>query len=370
MKLQILQKKLSIQRAKKMSKTIFIVDDSATNLSVAEAALEKHYDVLTFLSARKMFAALGKIVPDLILLDIEMPEMDGFETMKCLKAHDVYAEIPVIFLTAFDNVANEVRGIEEGAVDFIAKPFSKPVLINRIERHLHIDQLIRQRTEQLRERTMQLESLQNGMVLIMADIVENRDSNTGGHIERTSEYMKLLIEAMKTQGLYVEEISNWDLDSVVSSARLHDIGKISIPDVILKKPGKLTQDEFTTMKTHSALGERIIEEMVKMIGDVEFLKNAKLTAAYHHERWDGKGYPYGLKEAEIPLHGRIMAIVDVYDALTSDRPYKKAFSDEEATRIILEESGRQFDPAIAMVFFQIKHLFQETRIQLTSQNAT
>jgi putative two-component system response regulator len=349
-----------------MSKTIFIIDDSPTNLSVAEEVLEKHYEVLTFSSARKMFSILGKIVPDLILMDIEMPEMDGFETMKCLKAHDVYAEIPVIFLTALNDANNEVRGIEQGAVDFIAKPFSEPVLINRIERHLRIDEMIRKRTEQLRERTMQLESLQNGIVHIMADIVENRDSNTGGHIERTSAYMKLLIEAMKTQGLYVDEISNWDLDSVVSSARLHDIGKVSIPDDILKKPAKLTQEEFTTMKTHSELGERIIEQMVKMTGDVEFLQNAKLTAAYHHERWDGKGYPYGLKGMDIPLHGRIMAIVDVYDALTSDRPYKKAFSDEEATRIILEESGKQFDPAIAMVFFQIKHQFQETRLRLSS----
>jgi putative two-component system response regulator len=352
-----------------MSKTLFIVDDSATNLSVAEDVLEKYYKVLTFSSARTMFAGLEKIVPDLILLDIEMPEMDGFETMKCLKAHDTYAEIPVIFLTALNDAENEVRGIEQGAVDFITKPFSEPVLINRINRHLHIDELIRERTEQLRERTMQIERVQNGLVLIMADIVENRDSNTGGHIERTSAYMKLLIEAMKTQGLYAEEIGKWDLESVVLSARLHDIGKVSIPDVILKKPDKLTPEEFATMKTHSALGEQIIEQMVKMTGDVEFLQNAKLSAAYHHERWDGKGYPYGLKEMNIPLHGRIMAIVDVYDALTSDRPYKKAFSDEEAVRIILEESGKQFDPAIAMVFFQIKHQFEATRVKLSVQSA-
>jgi putative two-component system response regulator len=349
-----------------MSKTLFIVDDSATNLSVAEEVLEKHYEVMTFSSARKMFASLGKIVPDLILLDIEMPEMDGFETMKCLKAHDVYAEIPVIFLTALNDADNEVRGIEQGAVDFIAKPFSEPVLINRINRHLRIDGMIRKRTEQLRERTEQLERLQNGIVLIMADIVEDRDSNTGGHIERTSAYMKLLIEAMQERGVYAEEIDGWDLESVVLSARLHDIGKISIPDVILKKPDKLTQEEFATMKTHSALGEQIIEQMVKMTGDVEFLHNAKLTAAYHHERWDGKGYPYGLKEMAIPLHGRIMAIVDVYDALTSDRPYKKAFSDEEATRIIMEEAGRQFDPDIAKVFFGIKNQFSATRIKLSA----
>jgi putative two-component system response regulator len=312
-----------------------------------------------------MFSGLEKIIPDLILLDIEMPEMNGFEAMKLLKANTRYAEIPVIFLTALDNAANESLGIELGAVDFIAKPFSEPVLINRIKKQLYIGELIHERTEQLRERTMQLERLQNGIVLILADIVENHDTNTGGHIERTSAYMRLLIEAMKERGLYIDELNKWDMDSVVSSARLHDIGKISIPDVILKKPGKLTNEEFITMKTHSALGENIIEQMVRVIGNVEFLQNAKLSAAYHHERWDGSGYPYGKKGMDIPLHGRIMAIVDVYDALTSDRPYKKAFSEEEATSIIMGDAGKHFDPAIAKIFFEIRDQFEATRIKLS-----
>ena len=352
-----------------MQKTIFVVDDNGTNLSKAEEALEKSYQVITLASAAKMFKILEKVTPDLILLDIEMPEMDGFETMKRLQASSVHAGIPVIFLTSLTDAVNEAHGIELGAVDFITKPFSEPVLLNRIKNHLHIDEMIHERTEQLRERTEQLERLQNGLVYTMADLVENRDMNTGGHIDRTTVYMKLLIDAMKARGLYTDQMSGWDQESVVSSARLHDIGKIAIPDAILNKPEALTQDEFQTMKTHSALGERIIDQIVDRTGDADFLNNAKLSAAYHHERWDGTGYPYGLKGTEIPLHGRIMAIVDVYDALTSYRPYKKAFSNEEAMRIVMDGAGKHFDPGIVEVFCEIKNQFEVAKVKLSRQSA-
>ena len=350
-------------------KTIFVVDDSGTNLSKAEEALEKQHRVITLSSAAKMFAILEKVMPDLILLDIEMPEMDGFEAMKRLKASDAYAEIPVIFLTSLTDAVNEAYGIELGAVDFITKPFSEPVLLNRIKNHLHIDELIRERTEQLRERTTRLERLQNGIVFTMADLVENRDKNTGGHIDRTTVFVKLLIEAMQKRGLYADEIGGWDVESFASSARLHDIGKIVISDSILNKPDVLTTEEYQTMKIHPALGEQIIEQMVHRTGEAEFLHNAKLSTAYHHERWDGAGYPYGLKGEEIPLHGRIMALVDVYDALTSERPYKKAFSSEEAVRIILDGSGKHFDPAIVEVFYEIKNQFEVVRVKLSRQGA-
>jgi len=352
-----------------MQKTIFVVDDNSTNLSKAEEALEKQYQVITLSSAAKMFSIMEKISPDLILLDIEMPETDGFEAMKRLKASDSYSEIPVIFLTSLTDSVNEAYGIELGAVDFITKPFSVPVLQNRIKNHLQIDELIRERTEQLRERTERLEHLQNGIVYTMADLVESRDNNTGGHIDRTTVFIKVLIDGMEQRGLYKEEMNSWDLESVVSSARLHDIGKISIPDAILNKPDKLTNEEFQTMKTHSALGEQIIDQMVSRTGEVDFLHNAKLSAAYHHERWDGMGYPYGLKGSDIPLHGRIMAIVDVYDALTSDRPYKKAFTNEEAVNIIMDGKGKHFDPQIADVFYEIRNQFEVARVKLSRQSA-
>ncbi|MCL2805824.1 MAG: response regulator [Treponema sp.] len=347
-----------------MQKTIFLVDDNATNLTVAEETLSKQYRVIALSSAVKMFTALEKFHPDLILLDIEMPEMTGFDAMKLLKANPSYSEIPVIFLTGRTDAVSEAHGIELGAVDFILKPFSEPVLLNRIKNHLQLDMLIRERTEQLAKRTEQLVLLQNGIVYTMADLVENRDKNTGGHIDRTSVYFKLLIDAMMEKGVYAEEMRGWNMKSVVSSARLHDLGKIVISDSILNKPGPLTEDEFKTMKMHSIAGERILDKAIQQTGDADFLYNAKMIAAYHHECWDGSGYPYGLKGTDIPLQGRIMAIIDVYDALVSERPYKKAFSHEEAVDIIEKGSGKHFDPSIAKVFNEIKDNMKAAGVNL------
>ena len=334
-----------------MVKTIFVVDDSDTNLSTAEEVLEEQYRVMTLPSAAKMFALLEKIIPDLILLDIEMPEMDGFEALQLLKSSDSLASIPVIFLTAKTDSATEVRGFELGVIDFIAKPFSGPVLLNRIKTHLHIDELIR-------ERTMQLEQLQNGLVYALADIVESRDKGTGGHIERTSAYMKILINEMVACGVYADELDKLNLESLISSSRLHDIGKIAIPDGVLNKHGSLTLEEFEMMKSHTIEGEKIIDKITYRTGcETSFLQNAKLFASCHHERWDGSGYPAGLKETEIPLQGRIMAVVDVYDALVAKRPYKKSFTKEEAVNFITENAGKLFDPLIVDVFLKVKDQF-------------
>jgi len=272
--------------------------------------------------------------------------------MQILKDDQRYADIPVIFLTGLADPVSEAHGIEMGAVDFVMKPFSEPVLLNRIKNHLHIDELIKERTEQLVR-------LQNGIVFTLADVVENRDANTGGHIDRTAVYVKILIEAMLTRGLYKDEMQDWNLESVISSARLHDLGKISIPDSILNKPGKLTGDEFDVIKSHCAAGERIIDTMIRRTGDAEFLQNARLFTAYHHEKWDGSGYPHRLQGDEIPLHGRIMAFVDVYDALTSERPYKKAFKHEEAVGIIMGDAGKHFDPHIAEIFNEVSEQMME-----------
>ena len=338
-------------------KTIFVIDDSDTNLSMAEAVLEDHYHVMTMPSAAKMFTLLEKITPDLILLDIEMPEMDGFEALSKLKADPQWLDIPVMFLTGRNDAAVEARGFEMGAVDFVTKPFSAPVLLNRIKTHLNIDEIIH-------ERTAQLHRLQNSIVSVLADMVENRDKGTGGHIERTSMYIKILIEEMKARGVYADEISQWDEDKMISSARMHDLGKISITDLIVNKPGKLTDAEYELMKTHAIEGEHIIDKIISRTGEGEFLRNAKLFAGAHHERWDGNGYPRGLKGEEIPLQGRIMAIVDVYDALVSERPYKKAFTDEEAVQIIMDNAGTHYDPKISKVFFEIKDMFRAVRAEI------
>ena len=338
-------------------KTIFVVDDSDTNLSMAEAALEKQYEVMTMPSAAKMFTLLERIKPDLILLDIEMPEVDGFEALRLLKSKDKWADIPIVFLTGRTDASVEVHGFELGAVDFITKPFSEPVLINRIKTHLDIDEIIR-------ERTIQYNRLQNSIVTVLANMVESRDKVTGDHIERTSAYIKILINEMLAREVYFDEICKWDVEKIISSARMHDLGKISITDLIVNKPGKLTEEEYEIMKTHALVGEKIIDEIIAQTGEGEFLRNARLFAGYHHERWDGKGYPHGLKESDIPLQGRIMAIVDVYDALVSERPYKKAFSDEEAIEIIMQNSGTHFDPKIAEVFFCVRKLLREVKAEV------
>ena len=345
-----------------MQKTIFVVDDNDTNLSVAKEALKEYYRVMTLPSAAKMFSLIEKVKPDLILLDIEMPEMDGFEALSLLKKNDAQADIPVIFLTSMTDSAVEVRGFELGVIDFITKPFSAPVLQNRIKTHLDIDELIRERTMQLQEKSEQLQALQSGTVFVLADMVENRDQGTGGHIERTEMYIRILLDAMVERGLYSDEIKTMDLDLFSSSARLHDVGKITVSDIILNKPGKLTDEEFDKMKTHTVEGVRIIDQIVSRTGNIEFLQNAKLFAGYHHERWDGRGYPNGISGAEIPLQGRIMAFADVYDALISERPYKKPFTADEAVNLIMENKGTQFDPYIAEVFHDARTQFESVKI--------
>jgi len=337
--------------------TIFVVDDSDTNLAMAKEALKDHYRVMTLPSAVRMLNMMERITPDLILLDIEMPEMDGFEALNLLKSTEKHAGIPVVFLTSMTDAAIEVRGFQLGVVDFITKPFTAPVLLNRIRTHLSIDELIRERTMQLQEKTIQLQTLQNGLVFVLADMVENRDQITGGHIERTAAYLQILTEEMIAKEVHAAELLDMDLDLLISSARLHDVGKIAISDAILNKPGRLTEEEFATMKTHTTAGVRIIDQIINRTGNVEFLRNAKLFAGFHHENWNGQGYPHGLVGTAIPLQGRMMAFADVYDALISERPYKKALSSDEAVSIILENAGRQFDPMIAKVFFEARDRF-------------
>jgi putative two-component system response regulator len=340
-----------------MKKIIFIVDDNEINLIVAKEVLKDYYNVMTMSSASKMFSLLETVKPSLILLDIDMPEMDGKIALKNLKANKDFSDIPVIFLTGIEDPKIEAEGFESGAVDFIKKPFSQPVLLNRIKAHLDIDAIIHERTSQLKQRTIQLQNLQNAIIFGFADLVESRDTATGGHIERTSQYIKVLTDAIIELNLYTDETNMLDMDLFVSSARLHDVGKIAISDTILNKPGKLTDEEYEIMKTHTIEGERAIEQIASRTDDNEFLRNAKLFAGYHHERWDGEGYPNKLSGTNIPIQGRVMAIVDTYDALVSVRPYKKAFSHEDATEIIMENAGTHFDPKLSQAFYEVSDKF-------------
>jgi putative two-component system response regulator len=335
-------------------KTVFVVDDNDTNLVAAKTALDGTYRTFTISNAARLFRLAEKVKPDLILLDVEMPECDGFTAMEMMKNDPhlipLLANVPVIFLTAVSDSNAEIRGFELGAVDFIYKPFSAPILLKRIESHIETDKLIKNSQHSLRH-------IQNAMISVISELVENRDKVTGGHIERTQQYLKILVDELIRTSIYVDQISKWDLSLLIPSAQLHDVGKITVSDLILNSPARLSPEDFEIIKTHAAEGERIIDEIINKTSDDGFLNHAKMFAAYHHEKWDGSGYPRGLAGEEIPLEGRIMAIADVYDALVSERPYKKAFPHETAVEMMLADSGTHFDPALIEAFKNVANDF-------------
>ncbi|MCL2096843.1 MAG: response regulator [Oscillospiraceae bacterium] len=332
-------------------KTVFIVDDNKSNLYSAKTALEGFYKTYALTSAERMFKIAERITPDLILLDIEMPGTDGFEAMRILKSDPRRKEIPVVFLTSRNDAEAEIRGFEMGALDFIIKPISPPVLVRRIETHLETDKLIKKSQKDLRD-------IHNATISVIANFIDSRDEITGGHVERTQIYLELLVKEIIRTGTYKTEMSEWDISSLLPSAQLHDVGKIKISDAILNKRGKLTAEEFESIKSHCQMGERVISRIIERTNNDVFLRHAKRFAGYHHEKWDGTGYPRGLRGEEIPLEGRIMAIADVYDALVSERPYKEPFSHEKAVEIIYGESGRHFDPKLTEAFLNIADEFR------------
>lgn len=331
-------------------KTVMLVDDSATNLKIGRNALCEQYNVITVPSGERMFFMIERMLPDLILLDVEMPDMSGYEVIRRLKAEERTKSIPVIFLTAKSDPGNELEGLTLGAVDYITKPFSPPILQKRVETHLLLKEYSDSLQAMVDRKTRKVTEMQAAMLSTVSEIVEYRDDITGGHVERTQRYLAVFLAEMIRRGLYKDVTDTWDLNFLFQSAALHDVGKIAIRDSILLKPGKLTPDEFEKMKLHTTLGTQIIERIERSTEEHGFLYHAKVFANSHHEWWDGSGYPLGLKGEEIPLQGRLMAIVDVYDALVSERPYKDPVCHDEAVRTISQESGDHFDPALVELF--------------------
>ena len=351
-------------------KKVIMVDDDRTNLTVARNTLIDRYDIITVTSGEKLFGMLEKIVPDIILLDIEMPEMNGYEVITILKNREATSHIPVIFLTALIDPESEIKGLSLGAIDYIYKPFSQGLLLKRIEMHLLLEaqkQELKRYSSNLEgmvfEKTQTVYELQNAVLKTVAELVECRDNVTGGHIERTQSYLRLLVNLLLRYDVYIEELSGWDIELFIMSSQLHDVGKISVRDSILMKPGKLTEEEFEEMKKHAAFGGAIIERIEESTRENAFLQHAKILANSHHEKWDGTGYPTGAKGMNIPLQGRLMALVDVYDALTNDRPYKKAFPHDEAIEIIREGLGRHFDPKLGEIFLKHENDFTKAKIE-------
>lgn len=338
--------------------TILIVDDLPNNIKVATQFLQKlEVKIIYATSGKQAIQRALNTQADLILMDVMMPEMDGFETVKELKNNPQLSSIPIIFLTAKSEIEDLKKGFEVGGVDYITKPFNGEELIARVSTHLELSLYRKNLEKEVDKRTKEIENLKSSIVEAMGSLAESRDNETGAHIKRTQYYVKILSEYLSKLPKYKEILTDDYLKLIFKTAPLHDIGKVAIRDNILLKPGKLTPEEFEEMKKHAIFGEDIISKIMENNGETEFLIFAKEIAGGHHEKWDGTGYPRGLKGEEIPLSARIMAIADVYDALISKRIYKNTFTHEDACNIILEGKGKHFDPELTDVFGIINQEF-------------
>lgn len=352
--------------------TILVVDDTPANLSLLTHLLNEKYRVKLANKGLKALEFANTMPPDLILLDIMMPEMDGYEVCRRLKANEKTKDIPIIFLTAKNEIEDEELGFLLGAVDFIHKPISPPIVLARIQTHLEIkvwhDFLQDQNVwlqKQVEKRLTEINDLQYATICVMTSMAEFRDETTGHHIRRTQNYVLMLAKELSKLPHYKSLLTPSYIEKMSKSAPLHDIGKISIPDDILLKPGKHTPEETVIMKTHAQRGFDMLKKAGDFMGEKgEFLTFAMEIAGCHHEKWDGSGYPNGLKGQEIPISARLMALADVFDALLSRRPYKPAMSIEKTIAIILEGKGTHFDPEIVEAFLTIKDEMLEVATNL------
>ncbi|MCE1248113.1 MAG: response regulator [Firmicutes bacterium] len=349
----------------KVRPTILIADDTEVNIDILVNTLQDDYELSVALDGETAIQITEDILPDLILLDIMMPGMNGYEVYGKLKESQTTSGIPVIFITALSDEENEAYGLKMGAVDYITKPFNPELVKARIRNHIELKGYRDDLEHMVSKKVRQLSQAKAAIIASMGILAEFRDPETGAHIHRTQNYVKILAEGLapKKTDLFKPE----DIELLYQSVPLHDIGKIGIPDYILLKPGKLTHDEFEEIKKHTIYGSQAIQRTEKYLGTNTFLYLAREVAEFHHEKWDGTGYPHGLKGNEIPLSARIMAVADVYDALTSRRPYKDAIPHSETLRIITEGDGRtmpgHFDPDLLSVFLETAPEFEKISIQ-------
>lgn len=348
--------------------TILVVDDTPDNLSLMSGLLKDLYKVKVANGGEKALKIVQSgTPPDLILLDIMMPEIDGYEVCKRLKADARTRDIPIIFLTAKAEVEDEASGLELGASDYITKPISPPIVLARVKTHLAIKSVqdfLRDKNQfleaEVQKRTAEVMAIQDVTIHAMASLAETRDNETGNHIRRTQHYVKLLADKLRRHPRFSHFLdSDKTIELLFKSAPLHDIGKVGIPDRILLKPGKFEPEEFEIMKTHTTLGRDAILNAEQQLGiEMPFLNYAKEIAYSHQEKWDGSGYPEGLSGDDIPISARLMAVADVYDALISRRVYKSGMSHEKAVAIMIEGRGTHFDPDILDAFLELQDAFQ------------
>lgn len=342
---------------------VLVVDDTAENIQILVETLKDDFSVVAAKEGEKALnMARSTPRPDVILLDIMMPGMDGYEVCLKLKSDPVTWSIPVLFITALDQERDEERGLTVGGVDYITKPF-RPTLVkarvrSQVELKRHKDHL----EELVAERTKELGRTQEATIAALANLAETRDPETGGHIKRTQNYVRLLAQQLQDHPRFKGQLDYEKIRLLYLSAPLHDVGKVGVPDDILLKPGKLTDEEFKEMQKHCAYGKRALKTAERSLGKDSFLRFAKEIALTHHEKWDGSGYPQGLKGEDIPLSGRLMALADVYDALISKRVYKKPFPHPKAVSIIEEGRGSHFDPDVVDAFLELSEEFRQTAL--------
>ena len=344
-------------------KMVLTVDDNPTNLRMIEEALHKEFDVQTAPSGDWALAFLSKKLPDLILLDVNMPGMDGYQLISIMKNDSRYEDIPVVFLTADEDVDEEIKAFDLGAQDYIKKPIVPQVVLARVKLHIELQAYRKDLESLVLARTMKLEHTEDCILSLLANVAAYRDQETGSHLRRTTAYCAVLVRELQKANLPGYYISLNAGKNIVKSAKLHDIGKVAIPDGILLKPGKLTPEEFDEIKKHTIAGGHMIDDAIHDLQDDSFLSVAREIIIGHHEKWNGMGYPNGVKGDDISIAARIMAIADVYDALISARPYKSAFSHEKAVEIIYGDSGTHFDPTILEIAKEHKEEFNAIAIK-------
>lgn len=337
--------------------TVLVVDDTPENIMILTAILQRDYKVKAATNGtRALQIAESDSPPDIVLLDIMMPEMDGYEVCRQLKSRLKTRNIPVVFVTAMSEDEDETNGFALGAVDYITKPFSAPVVQARVKNHLMFSNQHRALEELVRLRTAEILETRLEIIRHLGRAAEYKDNETGMHVVRMSHYCRLI--ALES-GLPDETA-----DLILSASPMHDIGKIGVPDHILKKPGKLTPEEWDIMRRHSEFGANIIGENA-----TDPLRLAHSIALTHHEKWNGSGYPQGLSGEDIPLEGRICAIADVFDALTSERPYKRAWAVDDAVDLIQKDAGSHFDPRLVSCFLNVLPQVLEAKERYAEEHA-
>ena len=329
-------------------RTILVVDDEPLNLKVLQHILKEDFDVVFARDGASALEAAEKHLPDLILLDIMMPEFDGYEVCRRLKANQTTSKIPIIFVTALSNDEDESKGFAMGAVDYITKPVSVPIVLARTKTHLALHDQQMACEAIVRHRTAELAESHRSAIYMLGEAGHYNDSDTGVHIWRMAAYAAAIARAA---GWPVEQATMLEM-----AAPMHDTGKIGIPDAILKKPAKLDAEEWEIMKTHTTIGHSILSK-----SNAPLFEMAADIACAHHEKWDGRGYPNGQKGEKIPESARIVAIADIFDALTMKRPYKKPWTTEDSLAEIKRSSGTHLDPNLVELFFSIEEEIRELK---------